>query len=115
MKRSVLILVAVLIIGILAFFMFLKVSGDPTAYTQLEQNVEQYLIEEQNYAPDEIQSIEVVRVAMKAPGYYAEVVFTDEPDTTYFYCEAESGHVVQCGERETATSGEASNFKRRES
>ena len=78
---------AVVIIGVLAFFMFLKIYGDPTAYTELEQRVEQYLTEEQGDDPDRIERIEVFRQAMKRPGYYVEVVFKDEPETVYVYCD----------------------------
>lgn len=113
MKKSVVMVAAVVIIGVLAFFMFLKIYGDPTAYTELEQRVEQYLTEEQGDDPDRIERIEVFRHAMKRPGYYVEVVFKDEPETVYVYCD-EGGQIVQCGKKVTGADGKESSVTQRE-
>lgn len=105
MKKSIVIIAAIVIIGVFAFFMYLKIYGDPLAFSQLEQHVEQYLTEEKGYDPDEIKKIEARHVAMKRPGYYAEVVFKNDPQTVYFYCEEEE-KVVPCGKKEASSAGE---------
>lgn len=105
MRKLMIAIGAIAVISVFAFFMYLKIYGDPYAYADLEESVTAYLTESEGYAPEEIQQITVEHVPMKRPGYYAEVIFTDEPDVAYLYCD-EQGRVVLCGEREVAVDGE---------
>lgn len=114
MKKRMIVLFAILaiaIIGVFAFFMYLKINGDPTAYIALEENVTEYLIES-GYTLADIDSIVVHRDPMKRPAYYAEVVFKDEPDKAYLYCEETTSQyeevqteIVQCGEKAVSENG----------
>lgn len=95
----------VLIIGVFAFFMYLKINGDPYAYTEVEQKVKNYLTEEQGYRLEDIDQLDVEHVPMKRPGYYAKVVFKDDPQTTYLYCpQGEEEYIAPCGEEVTSAS-----------
>lgn len=114
MKKRMIVLFAILaiaVIGVFAFFMYLKINGDPTAYTALEENVTEYLVET-GHAPEDIDSIVVHHDPMKRPAYYAEVVFKDEPDKAYLYCEEATSQyeevqteIVQCGEKAVSDNG----------
>lgn len=103
-KKLIFTALAIGVIAVFAFFMYLKIYGDPYEYTEMERSVTQYLVEEQGYSPDDIQQIHIEHVPMKRPGYYAEVVFKDEPQTTYLYCPegTEEQRIVPCGEKEAA-------------
>lgn len=101
LKKSIIALSGLLIVGIFAFFIFLKINGDPLEYEHLETDVRQYLATEQGYQAEDILKLEVKYVAMKLPAYHAEVVLKDEPDKTYYFCEVgeeEDKEIVPCRE-----------------
>lgn len=106
MKKFVIAAIAAtLIIGVFAAFMYLKINGDPYAYKEVEQKVKLYLTEEQGYSLEDIDQLVIEHVPMKRPGYYAKVVFKDEPQTTYLYCpQGEDAHIAPCGEEVTSAS-----------
>lgn len=81
-KKTKMILIATLI-----FLILLIVT--PFAYVQANkriyaQRVTDYLLQNQNYKREEIQSVQGVW-GKKLPSFYAVVVFKDEPQVEYVY------------------------------
>lgn len=106
MKKALVVVLALLIIAaVFTFFIYIKINGDPLEHSRLQKAVKQYLTVEKGYATADIQTITTRYVA---PNYFVEVVFQDEPDTVYLYCEREE-MIEQCG-----IEGEAQNAKHKE-
>ncbi|MGG4341233.1 DUF3139 domain-containing protein [Paenibacillus lautus] len=76
-------------IRIALLVLFVLVLLSPFVYVQANKmiyakKVNAYLLEEERYSKDEIQSVKGVW-GVKLPAFYVVVVFNDEPDVEYIY------------------------------
>jgi uncharacterized protein YxeA len=79
MKKIRIALLVLLVLVLLSPFVYVQVNKMIYA-----KKVNAYLLEEERYSKDEIQSVKGVW-GVKLPSFYVVVVFKDEPDVEYIY------------------------------
>ncbi|PEK24704.1 hypothetical protein CN694_13455 [Bacillus wiedmannii] len=77
------------------FFAMYFIFGNPLHYKVIEKDTSNYLHTIKNYKQEEIQSITGKYTPIYNIGYYAEVVYKDEPYFTYSYTYDNNNKIIQ--------------------
>ena len=77
------------------FFAMYFIFGNPLHYKVIEKDTSNYLHTIKNYKQEEIQSITGKYTPIYNIGYYAEVVYKDEPYFTYSYTYDKNKKIIQ--------------------
>lgn len=85
MVRKILVICMVLFLAVAVSYNFeWIIGGYPQTKSAIQGNVRDYLMNEQNYKITDIASIDVT-YSRKFGDYSAQVIFSDEKETKYYY------------------------------
>lgn len=86
-------LIVVVISGVIAAY--LGLHGNPFARKEAGQKIESYLVHDKGYSIKKVEG--KYSFLLSNSPYGANVIFKDEPNTTYSYSIFKDGHIAQDG------------------
>lgn len=83
-KNTIVIFMIIILVAVVTYNFEWIIGGYPTTKSEIQNNVREYLLNEKNYKTTDVASIDVT-YSRKFGKYSAQVIFSDEKETKYYY------------------------------